>query len=203
MRVKLLLPYYPDGAVANDENDMSDEEYANALLNSFGDSYMKYMNSVVDGISDSRYGMVDVMPEQYRIKSVKDTTRTEYYEFGALLYNEDYKDMSYSELEYYRNTGDMFAVYIRIGSFPAQYTNNPDAVGELCFWLKDSYNVMNNPHIEEDYKVGMLPHKDLIIQETDQSGTPIGRRYCLSGSRVIDQDDSNNFALIVNKIKNI
>ena len=59
MLAKLYLPYYPEGGFANDENDMSDEEYANTLLNNFGASYSRYMDNMIGGFVDDRYNVMD------------------------------------------------------------------------------------------------------------------------------------------------
>lgn len=195
------MPYYPEGVIANDENDISDEEYANALLSNFGGAYSQYMNDVVGNFTDSRYGMTDIMPEQYQIKSVKDTSKVEYYSFDCELNNEEDAHMSENEFEFYANSGEMCAFFIHMFLGKGDETD-ADAVSELNFWLKDSRNVMLDPHIDDEHKVGMLPDKDLMI-DLVATDSLLPSRYILSGSRVIDQDNSNNFAIIVNKIKSV
>lgn len=202
MRVKLYIPYYPEGAVVNDKNDMSDEDYANALLNNFGGGYSKYMDNVINSITDSRYGMVDVVPEKYQIKSVKDTSKVEYYLFDCELNNEEDKFMSEDEFNFYVNSGDMCAFFVHM-ILGGRDEVDADAVSELNFWLKDSRNIMLDSHIDDDHKVAMLPDKDLLIDITVTNNLITPSRYMLSGTRIIDQDNANNFAIIVNKIKNI
>lgn len=202
MRVKLYIPYYPEGAVANDKNDMSDEDYANALLNNFGGGYSKYMDNVINSITDSRYDMVDVVPEKYQIKSVKDTSKVEYYLFDCELNNEEDEFMSVDEFNFYANSGDMCAFFVHM-ILGTRDEVDADAVSELNFWLKDSRNIMLDSHIDDDHKVAMLPDKDLLIDITVTNNLIIPSRYMLSGTRIIDQDNANNFAIIVNKIKNI
>ena len=196
MLAKLYLPYYPEGGFANDENDMSDEEYANTLLNNFGASYSRYMDNMIGGFVDDRYNVMEVIPEKYQIKGVKDTTKVQYYTFECQLNNEEDEQMSTDEFEFYLNSGDMCAFFVHILMPTRRDEIDPDSFGELNFWLKDSRGVMHDPHIDDEHRVAMLPHKDLIVV--------IGTfKYLLSGSRDIDQDNTNNFAIIVNKIKNI
>lgn len=202
MRVKLYIPYYPEGAVVNDKNDMSDEDYANALLNNFGGGYSKYMDNVINSITDSRYDMVDVVPEKYQIKSVKDTSKVEYYLFDCELNNEEDEFMSEDEFNFYANSGDMCAFFVHM-ILGTRDEVDADAVSELNFWLKDSRNIMLDSHIDDDHKVAMLPDKDLLIDITVTNNLMTPSRYMLSGARIIDQDNANNFAIIVNKIKNI
>jgi hypothetical protein len=49
----------------------------------------------------------------------------------------------------------------------------------------------------------MLPSKDLIIQLNTTDNLMLPSKYTLMGSRIIDEDNANNFAIIVNKIKNV
>lgn len=191
MIAKLYLPYYPSGEEANGQNDMTDEEYANALLNQFGQKYNAFMDKAVADASDSRYGMMDVMPDEYKIKSVTDKATVRRYEFICQVNDDDDKPVSDSELDYYLQSGDMCAFFIHI---MVDERTDTDAVSELNFWLRDSRNIMNDRNIGDDYKVGMLPPKDLVIV-TD------ARKFVFSESRVVDQDNTNNFAIIVNKIK--
>ena len=191
MTAKLYLPFYPNGDFATVENDMSDEEYANALLNQFGSGYNSFMDRALANASDDRYGMMEVMPEQYQIKGAKDNGVVRYYTFDCEVNDEDDKPISESEIEYYANSGEMCAFFIHMLIGRDQ---DPDGISELNFWLKDSRGIMNDPHVDDRHKVGMLPDKDLKIG--------VGNRiYVLSGSRVIDQDNVNNFAIIVNKVK--
>ena len=191
MLAKLYLPYYPNGEMANSENDMSDEEYANALLNQFGQKYNSFMDRAIVNSSDSRYNMMEIMPEEYRIKSVSDNNTMRRYEFNCQINDDDDKPVSDSELAYYMQTEEMAAFFIHV---LIDETTSTDAVSELNFWLRDSRNIMNDRNIDDNYRVGMLPPKDLVIvTERD--------KFFFSESRVVDQDNTNNFAIIVNKIK--
>ena len=189
MIAKLYLPYYPNGEEANAQNDMTDEEYANALLNQFGQKYNSFMDKAVNAAADSRYGMMDIMPDEYKIKSVSDNTTVRRYEFTCQVNDDDDKPVSDSELAYYLQSGDMCAFFIHV---LIDERVDTDAVSELNFWLRDSRNIMNDRNIDDDYKVGMLPPKDLVTETN---------KFVFSGSRVVDQDNTNNFAIIVNKIK--
>ena len=205
MRVKLYIPYYPEGSFAGNDNDMTDEEYAEALLNNFGSAYSRYMNNVIDGFVDDRYDMRELVPDKYQIKSVKDTTKMQYYIFECELNNEEDEPMGQDEFFYYARSGEMcaFFVHIYVSKGDDWYRKNDDAVSELNFWLRDSRSIMLDPHIDDDHRVAMLPDKNLIIDLGATDNLMIPTRYALTGSRVIDQDNANNFAIIVNKIKNI
>ena len=78
---------------------------------------------------------------------------------------------------------------------------NPDAINEINFWLKESREIMNDRNIDDDHKFLMLPYKDIIIKLSGVDNLIIPGKYKLVGSRVIDQDDRNNFAIIVTKIE--
>lgn len=188
----LYLPYFPEGGVAGSENDMTDEEYANALLNQFGKGYNSFMDRALANASDDRYNMMEIMPEEYQIKGVKDSGKVDYYPFGCEVNDEEDKPMSDSELDYYTRSGEMCAVFIHM---LVDGKVDPDGISEMNYWLKDSRGIMTDPNIDESHKVGMLPAKDLLLYTN-------GRKYVLTGSRVIDQDNVNNFAIIVNKVKN-
>jgi hypothetical protein len=203
MFAKLLIPYFPEGEVANDVNEMSDEEYANALLNTFGGEYSRYMNSVIDNFTDSRYDMMELMPEKYQIKGVKDNARVSWYAFDCQLNNEEDENMPIEEFSYYANSGEMCAFFVHILMPNRRDEIDPDAISELNFWLRDSINVQRDPHIDDDHRVGMLPSKDLIIQLNTTDNLMLPSKYTLMGSRIIDEDNANNFAIIVNKIKNV
>ena len=95
-----------------------------------------------------------------------------------------------------------FFVHMLVGK-----DQDPDSISEINFWLKDSRGIMADPNIDDEHKVGMLPDKDIIIEFDGNDGLMQGlnrpMKYILSGSRVIDQDNVNNFAIIVNKIQKI
>ena len=196
MNIKLKLPYNPVGKLAGDGDDMSDEEYVNQLLSQFNAGYNSFMNNAMDGMMDPGTGVMDLMPEQYQIKSVKDYNHVEYYTFSALLNDMDDQPLGLNDLMGFEKSGEMGAFFIHL---TVQQDTDVDASEELALWLKDCRDIMTNPHVDENYKVGMLPSKDLIIEASED-----GRiKYLLSGARVIDQDNVNNFAIIVNKVKSI
>ena len=198
----MYIPYFPNGEIANDRNDLSDEAYANMLINQFGSQYNNFMNRAM--AADGRYDVQEVIPEQWGIKSVDDKQRIEYYQFECVLNNEEDSNMGADEFSYYANSNEMaaFFVHMLIGK-----DQDPDSISEINFWLKDSRGIMTDPNIDDEHKVGMLPDKDIIIEFDGNDGLMQGlsrsMKYILSGSRVIDQDNVNNFAIIVNKIQKI
>ena len=202
MKIKMYIPYFPNGEIANDRNDLSDEAYANMLINQFGSQYNNFMNRAM--AADGRYDVQEVIPEQWGIKSVDDKQRIEYYQFECILNNEEDSNMGADEFSYYANSNEMaaFFVHMLVGK-----DQDPDSISEINFWLKDSRGIMADPNIDDEHKVGMLPDKDIIIEFDGNDGLMQGlnrpMKYILSGSRVIDQDNVNNFAIIVNKIQKI
>ncbi len=202
MRARIYIPYFPNGEIANDRNDLSDEAYANMLVSQFGSQYNNFMNRAM--AADGRYDVQEVIPEQWGIKSVDDKQRIEYYQFECILNNEEDSNMGPDEFSYYANSNEMaaFFVHMLVGK-----DQDPDSISEINFWLKDSRGIMADPNIDDEHKVGMLPDKDIIIEFDGNDGLMQGlnrpMKYILSGSRVIDQDNVNNFAIIVNKIQKI
>ena len=192
MTIKLNLPYNPVGELAGNENDMSDEEYANELMRQFGSDYNNFMNNAMYNMTNDT-GVMDLMPDQYQVKSVQDTRGLAYYTFTAFLNDMDDQPMTTENLLRYVNTNDMAAFFVHLA---IEREANPDADEELRMWLKDCKDIMKNPHIDDAYRVGMVPPKDLIIDAE-------GMRYQFVGARVIDQDNPKNFAIIVNKVKKL
>ena len=193
MRARLFLPYYPYGDFGNDSKEISDKEYAEQLLQTFGGEYNAFMNDAMRALSDPRYNMVDLPPEEYAINSVEDRSDVEYYTFDCLLNNEEDKNLSRAEFDFLTSNGDMVAIFVHLN---VGEDNSPDAVDELNLWLKESKDIMENPHINDDARMGMLPYKDLKA-EID------GEMFLFETTGVVDQDNRNNFAIIVNKIKKI
>ena len=195
----MYIPYFPNGEIANDRNDLSDEAYASMLLKQFGSQYNDFMDRAM--VFDNRYDVHEVIPEQWSIKGVDDKQLVEYYKFECVLNNEEDSDMGVDEFNYYANSNEMtaFFVHMLIGK-----DQDPDSISELNFWLKDSRGIMGDKNIDDGHKVGMLPDKDIIIEFDGNGGfMPRPAKYVLSGSRVVDQDNVNNFAIIVNKIQKI
>lgn len=184
--------------VAGSKNDMSDDAYAQQLMEMYGSDYNSFMNEAMGIVSDSRYGMMDVIPEKYAIEAVEDNGRVEYYAFDCVLNDENDAGMSNDEFLFYVNSGDMCAFFAHLTV--SEERTNPDAVNELNFWLKESREIMNDPHIDDDHKFGMLPHKDLVIEIESVDNLIIPGKYVLNGSRVIDMDNRNNFAFITTRI---
>lgn len=199
MKVELYLPYYPENAVAGSSNDISDEEYANRLLDMFGGGYNNFMNQALSEVADERYDMRTIMPDKYAIEAVEDQGKVEYYGFECVLNDENDKNMSNDEFMYYANSGDMCAFFVHL--VISEEYRNTDAINEINFWLRESRAVMNDPHIDDDHKFGMLPDKDIIIKVPGVDNIIIKGQYQLTGSRVVDQDNNNNFAIIVTKIE--
>lgn len=198
MKVELYIPYYPERA-AGSGNDMSDKEYANRLLDMFNGEYHNFMNKALADASDERYEMRDIMPEKYAIEAVEDQTTVQYYGFECVLNDENDANMSADEFLYYYNSGDMCAFFVHL--IISDEYRNTDAINELNFWLRESRAVVNDPHIDEDHKFSMLPDKDIIVKVPGLDNIIIKNQYKLSGSRVVDQDNNNNFAIIVTKIE--
>ena len=187
-----MLPYNPVGELAGNENDMSDEEYAQELLKQFGGDYNNFMNNAMYNMSNGT-GVMDLMPDQYQVKSVQDTKGYAYYTFTAFLNDMNDQPVSVPDLMNYAASNDMVAFFVHIGIGKEA---NPDADEEMRMWLKDCKDIMKNPHIDDNYRIGMVPAKDLIIEAE-------GAKYQLTGARVIDQDNPSNFAIIVNKVKKL
>ena len=198
MKTKVFLPYFPESQLAGSQNDISDEQYAEQLLDMYDNKYKNFMDQAMATVYDQRYGVMEVMPEKYAIESVKDNGRVDYYEFSGQLNNEEDQDMGDSEFAYYANSGDMCAFFVHL---TISEENGDDQVDELNSWLKESRRIMLDRNIDDDYKVGMLPGKDLIIEFRRSDAPMFTKKYVLRGSRVIDQDNNKNFAIIVTKIE--
>lgn len=197
MKAEFYLPYYPEGTVAGNGNDMSDEEYARKLTEMFGSGYNSFMDRAM--FSDDRYGVHEVIPEEYAIGSVEDSQQVEYYGFECMLNNENDEPMSMSEFNFNVDSNDMCAFFVHM-SVDDEYRNT-DAVNELNFWLKESKQIMDNPHIDNGHRIGMLPYKDIIINVPEVDGLVVPGKFKLIGTRVVDQDNPKNFAVIVNRIE--
>ena len=191
MIAKLFFPYYPEGDFSSGENDMSDDEYAQALLNQFGSGYNSFMDRALADASDSRYSMMEVMPEEYRISSVKDNGKLAYYQFDCEINDDEDNPLTEDLLDYICSNGDMSAFFVHL---LVRRDADADAVSEMNYWMKDSMGIMNDPNIDEGHKVAMLPAKDLIVKIG-------GSQYVFSQARLIDRDNVNNFAIIVNNVK--
>ena len=201
MKIELYLPYYPENTVANSKNDLSDEDYAKQLMEMFNSSYNGFMDSAMGISSDPRYDMRDVIPEKYGIGSVKDDGRVEYYGFECVLNDEDDKNMSENEFMFYANSGDMCAFFVHL--IVTDEYRNTDAINEINFWLKESREIMKNPHIDDEHRITLLPYKDLIVKLTGVDGVIVKGKYKLEGARVVDQDNRNDFAIIVTRVQEI
>lgn len=199
MKIELYLPYYPENAVAGSGNDMSDEEYASRLMDMFGGGYNNFMDQAMMDSQDPRYNVSYVMPEKYMIESVEDNGKVEYYGFECVLNDENDANMSNDEFMFYANSGDMCAFFVHL-VISDEYRNT-DAINEINFWLKESREIMRDPHISDDRKITMLPYKDLIIKLPGVDNLVISGTYKLCGARVIEQDNNNNFAIIVTRIE--
>ena len=199
MKIELYLPYYPENAVAGSGNDMSDEEYARRLMDMFGGGYNNFMDKAMMDSQDPRYNVSYVMPEKYMIESVEDNGKVEYYGFECVLNDENDANMSNDEFMFYANSGDMCAFFVHL-VISDEYRNT-DAINEINFWLKESREIMRDPHISDDRKITMLPYKDLIIKLPGVDSLVISGTYKLCGARVIEQDNNNNFAIIVTRIE--
>ena len=199
MKIELYLPYYPENAVAGSGNDMSDEEYAKRLMDMFGGGYNNFMDQAMMDSQDPRYNVSYVMPEKYMIESVEDNGKVEYYGFECVLNDENDANMSNDEFMFYANSGDMCAFFVHL-VISDEYRNT-DAINEINFWLKESREIMRDPHISDEKKITMLPYKDLIIKLPGVDNLVISGTYKLCGARVIEQDNNNNFAIIVTRIE--
>ena len=199
MKIELYLPYYPENAVAGSGSDMSDEEYASKLMDVFGGGYNNFMDQAMMDSQDPRYNVSYVMPEKYMIESVEDNGKVEYYGFECVLNDENDANMSNDEFMFYANSGDMCAFFVHL-VISDEYRNT-DAINEINFWLRESREIMRDPHIDDDRKITMLPYKDLIVKLPGVDNLVISGTYKLCGARVIDQDNNNNFAIIVTKIE--
>ena len=202
MKAILFLPFYQTGDFANDEKQISDEEYAQMLNNYFSSDYYKFMNNAINGFFDERYQMMDVMPEKYQVKSVKEkVTPTKYFTFDI-----DFNDMEDQPIDgVFLNRlcrqPSMTAFFIHV--HPEDEVNS-DGLSEMAFWVRESKQIMSDPRIDDERKLGMLSPKDLRLAFTEEiNGINYDFRYELKGCRVVDQDDRNNFAIIVNKIEKI
>ena len=197
MKGKLFLPFFPEKPLASSQSDISDEQYAKQLLDMYDNGYMNFMDQAMGTMMNQRYGVMEVMPEKYAIESVKDNGNVDYYAFDAQVNNEEEQNMSDDEFMFYANSGDMCAFFLHL----SVDEDNADSVDELNSWLKESRRIMNNPHIEDDYRVGMLPARDLIIEFRREDSPMFVRKFKLCGARVIDQDSNKHFAIIVTKIE--
>ncbi len=195
MKVELYLPYFPEGDVAGTGNDISDEEYANKLMEMYGGGYNSFMDRAMSDYMDERYGVSQVLPEKYAIESVEDNGKVEYYKFDCILSDENDRNMSNDEFMFYANSNDMCAFFVNM--IITDEPKDGDAVNELNFWLKESRRIMHDQNIADDYKVAMLPFKDLLIKIPGS----LPNTFRLVGARVVDQDNSNSFAIIVTKIE--
>lgn len=195
MKIELYLPYFPEGDVAGTGNDISDEEYANKLMETYGGGYNSFMNQAMSNYMDERYGVSQVLPEKYAIGSVEDNGKVEYYKFDCILNDENDRNMSNDEFMFYVNSNDMCAFFVNM--IITDEPKDGDAVNELNFWLKESRRIMYDQNIADDYKVAMLPFKDLLIKIPGN----IPNTFRLVGARVVDQDNANSFAIIVTKIE--
>ena len=197
MKTKIFLPYFPEGQLASSENDLSDEQYAKQLLDMYDSSYNNFMNQVMGSMADQRYGVTEVIPEKYAIEGTEDNGRVDYYEFECMLNNEEDEPMSEDEFKFYANSGEMCAFFVHMS---VTDKSDADSLDEFNSWLKECKKIMADRNIDEGYKIGMLPGKDLIIEFPSVS-TMMNKRWKLCGSRVIDQDNPRNFAIIVVKIE--
>ena len=199
MKAEFYLPYYPEGDIAGNTSDLSDEEYARQLSSMFNGGYNSFMNEAMGMSNDSRYGFSSVIPSEYAIESVADNGKVDYYQFECLLNDENDKGMDFDEFTFYAKSGNMCAFFVHLTVYD-EY-RNPDAINEINFWLKESREIMNDRNIDDDHKFLMLPYKDIIIKLSGIDNLMVPGKYMLSGSRVIEQDDRNNFAIIVTKIE--
>ena len=199
MKTKIFLPYFPEGPLASSESDLSDEQYARQLLDMYDSGYKNFMDQAMGSMMDQRHGVMEVMPEKYAIENAVDDGRVDYYEFECVMNNEEDEPMSEDEFNFYANSGNMCAFFLH-NVLPPKQENESEDVVELNSWLKESRNIMSDAKIDDGVKVGMLPAKDLIIEFPSVS-TMMNKRWKLCGSRVIDQDNQWNFAIIVTKIE--
>lgn len=200
MRIKLFLPFYPVGEFATEKNEISDEQYADMLNSYYTSSYFKFMNDVLMGRADSRYNIQEVIPEEYQIKSVKEKNLpTRYYTFDALLNDIDDNPVDSAFFMNPRNLMEMNAFIIHI---IIDEEKNEDALSELALWTRESGEIMRDPRIDEDHKISILPQKDLKIGISEiTNGMRYDSVFKFVACRIPDQDNKQNFAIIVNKIE--
>ena len=196
MKTKIFLPYFPEGPLAGSTSDLSDEQYARQLLDMYDNGYRNFMDQAMGMMMDQRYGVMETIPEKYGIGNVTDDGKVDYYEFECMLNDEEDRPMSEDEFNFYADSGDMCAFFVHMSITDE---NDADSLDELNSWLKECKKIMADRNIDEGYKIGMLPGKDLIV-EFPSTSTMMNRRWKLHGSRVIDQDSTRDFAIIVTKI---
>lgn len=200
MRAKLFLPYFPPAEVAGVENEMTDEEYSDALTSYYTSAYHKFMENAIRGYVDDRYNIHDVIPEKYQIKAIKEKkVPSRYYSFDVLLNDMYDRPLAPSFFANPRNLSSMnaFTIHILVDD-----EKNEDGLSELALWVRESGEIMKDPRIDEEKKIEILPPKDLKIDISEElNGIIYQRIYLFDSCRIPEQDDKNNFAIIVNKIE--
>ena len=195
-----MLPYYPGSEVSGEEKEISDEEYVEMLNEYYSRDYFRYMDNAINGIMDSRYGIQEVIPDQYKIETVgHKMVEPSYHSFISELNNIDDEPLSYNDIVQNCNNpepvGFIFHIYI---------DNNPsaaDSISELSQWVRESQQILRDPHIDDEKRLKVLPIKDLIIScENEQNGVIYEEEFVFNGSVIIDLDNRTNFAVAVNKI---
>lgn len=202
MRALLYLPFYQTGDFANNEKEISDEEYVDMLNQYYSSDYYRFMTNAINGFFDDRYQMMEVIPEKYKIAAIKEkVTPTRYFTFEIDLNDIEDQPTSGFYINSLSRSRDMSALIIHIHPDEGK---NSDGLSELSFWVRESNQIMLDPRINEDRKLGILQPKDLRISfEEDINGISYSSRYELKGCRIVEQDDRYNFAIIINKIAKI
>ena len=181
-------------------DEITDEEYSDMLNSYFTSSYFKFMEKALMGQIDNRYDVREIIPEKYQIKSVKEKKiPARYYTFDAILNDIDDKPLDISFFLNSANLREMNAFIVHI-LIPEE--KNEDALSELALWTRESGEIMRDPRIDEEHKISILPEKDLKIGIYEEiNGIRYDYIYKLISCRIPDQDNKQNFAIIVNKIE--